>query len=112
MPFKFEYRKIRLPEGKDRRLKIPKEKHQEIKDLYATGTISYRKIGEMYDVSKSLIIQIVNPDIAEKKRNQFRERRKDGRYYDKEKSTIQIREHRKYKQSVLIKYHEQPRTDL
>jgi hypothetical protein len=101
MPYKFEYKKIRLPEDKDRRLKIPKEKHQEIKDLYATGTISYRKIGEMYEVSKSLIIQIVNPDIAERKRRQFIERRKDGRYYDKEKNTYTIREHRQYKQSIL-----------
>jgi hypothetical protein len=101
MPYKFEYNKIRLPKEKDRRVKIPIEKHQEIKDLYATGTISYRKIGEMYDVSKSLIIQIVNPDIAEKKRKQFLERRKDGRYYDKEKQTISIREHRRYKQNVI-----------
>lgn len=101
MPYKFEYDKIRLPEGKDRRLKIPKEKHQEIKDFYATGTTSYQKIADMYEVSKSLIIQIVNPDIALRKRKQFIERRKDGRYYDKKKHTTSIREHRQYKHSVL-----------
>ena len=101
MPYKFEYDKIPLPEGKDRRLKIPKEKHQEIKDFYATGTTSYQKIADMYEVSKSLIIQIVNPDIALRKRNQFLERRKDGRYYDKQKHTIAIREHRQYKNSVM-----------
>jgi hypothetical protein len=101
MPYKFEYDKIRLPEGKDRRVKIAPEKHQEIKELYATGTISYRKIGEMYEVSKSLIIHIVNPDIAERKKKQYLERRKDGRYYQKEKHTKAIREHRRYKQDVL-----------
>ena len=101
MPYKFEYDKIPLPEGKDRRLKIPKEKHQEIRDFYATGTTSYQKIADMYEVSKSLIIQIVNPDIAERKRKQYLERRQDGRYYQREKHTKQIKEHRRYKHKVL-----------
>ena len=103
MPYKFEYQHIHLPKDKDRRRKINPDKYSEIRQLYSTGTISYQKIGEMYGVSKSLIIQIVNPDIAEKKKKQFAERRKDGRYYVKEKHTTYSREHRNYKQNVLTK---------
>lgn len=101
MPFKFETDKIKLPIENDRRVKLPVEKHQDIRDLYSTGTLSYKKIAEMYGVSKSLIIQVVNPDIALKKREQYMERRKDGRYYQREKHTKQMREHRNYKQSIL-----------
>jgi transposase len=101
MPYKWEKDKIKMPIEKDRRIKIRKEEHKDIRDLYLSGTISYQKIADMYCVSKSLIIQIVNPDIAMKKRKQFLERRKDGRYYSKEKHTNAIREHRQYKKRVL-----------
>jgi hypothetical protein len=105
MPYKFEYKHIHLPKSKDRRVKIPPCKYTEIRELYSTGKLSYQKIGDMYGVSKSLIIHIVNPDIAEKKRRQHAERRKDGRYYVKEKHTVAIREHRNYKKNVLKKEH-------
>ena len=99
MPSKLD--KIKLPIGKDRRQKISKEIHAEIKDLYLGGTLSYSKIAEMYCVSKSRIIQICNPDIEDRQKNQFAERRKDGRYYDKEKHRQAVANLRIYKKQVL-----------
>jgi hypothetical protein len=101
MPYKFEYKKIRLPQGTDKRKKLEDSQYKEIRDLYASGTLSYKAIGDMYGVSKSRIIQIVNPHIEERQKKQFKERRMDGRYYQKEEHKEAIKKHRRYKQSIL-----------
>ena len=62
MTFKSE----KLPLGKyDRRVKLNDVQRDEIKELRKQG-LSYAKIAKQYDVSKSLIILVCNPDIAEK----------------------------------------------
>lgn len=81
----------------DRRIKLNDAQRGEIKELRKLG-LSYRVIAERYEVSKSLIILVCNPDIAERKRLAFIERSREGRYKPtkEERATIQ-REHRAYK---------------
>lgn len=90
--------KIKIQDTKyDRRRKINDEQRQEILELRNKG-LSYNTIARKYEVSKSLIISICNPDIAERKRIASRERHREGRYaYTKEKWAAVIREHRAYK---------------
>ena len=97
MPFKSE----KLPLGKyDRRVKLNDVQRDEIKELRKQG-ISYAKIAKQYDVSKSLIILVCNPDIAERKRIASMQRHREGRYTPiKEEWAAIMREHRKYKHQL------------
>ena len=97
MPFKSE----KLPLGKyDRRVKLNDVQRDEIKELRKQG-LSYAKIAKQYDVSKSLIIMVCNPDIAERKRIASMERHREGRYTPtKEEWAAIMREHRTYKHQL------------
>lgn len=97
MPRKSE----KIPLGQyDRRVKLNDVQREEIKELRKLG-LSYRVIGDRYGVSKSLIILICNPEIAERKRLAFIERSREGRYKpDKEDWNATMREHRAYKQKL------------
>lgn len=84
----------------DRRIKLNDAQRGEIKELRKLG-LSYRVIAERYEVSKSLIILVCNPDIAERKRLAFIERSREGRYKpDKEERAATMREHRQYKEKL------------
>lgn len=97
MPFKSE----KLLLGKyDRRVKLNDVQRDEIKELRKQG-LSYAKIAKQYDVSKSLIIMVRNPDIAERKRIANMERHREGRYTPtKEEWAATMREHRRYKHQL------------
>ena len=62
---------------------------------------SQRQLARMFNVSRRLIQFILNPDAH--KNNLERRREKGGSkiYYDKEKHTKAIREHRQYKKELL-----------
>lgn len=94
MPYKSE----RIPLGKyDRRVKLNNVQRAEIKELRKLE-LSYRVIAERYEVSKSLVILVCNPDIAERKRIASMERHREGRYTPpKEEWAATMREHRAYK---------------
>lgn len=94
MPYKSE--KLVKLEGTnlDRRCKLDDYQRAEIVAIREHDGLSYNKIAKMFGVSKKLIILICNPLIAEKEKAQFKERRKDGRYYDRAKHTKAIRETR------------------
>lgn len=99
MPYKSE--KIKLGDKYDRRIKLNDEQRSEILDLRNKLGISYNKLAKQFNVSKSLIINICNPDIAEKKRLAFIKRQREGRYKPtKEEWNETMREHRKYKQKL------------
>ena len=87
----------------DRRVKLTDEERIEIADAYKSGGTSYNKLAVEYGVSKRLIMFIVNPDKYEVAKNQFSERQKDGRYYDREKHNKAVREHRDYKKELFSK---------
>lgn len=69
MPYKSE--KIKLGDKYDRRIKLNDEQRSEILELRNKLGISYNKLAKQFNVSKSLIINICNPDIAEKEKTCF-----------------------------------------
>lgn len=102
MPYKSE--KIKLSKEQDRRVKLTDEQKEEIRIKYKTGLYSQRKLATEYNVSRRLITFILDEEKAERAKEQFKERRVDGRYKpDKEKWARTIREHRRYKQELYLK---------
>ena len=98
MPHKFTTLKLKIPRSKDRRVKLTLTERDEIKKFY--GRISQRKLAKMYNVSRRLIQFIGSPD---KKVRDLQLRKERGNtYYNKEKNTKSIREHRKYKQGLYL----------
>lgn len=101
MPFKSEH--IKLPKQYDRRIKLTDAQRDEIKEKYASGVCSQRSLAREYNVSRRLISFIVDPEKYEISKEQFKERRKDGRYNpDKELRNKIQKEHRRYKQGLYI----------
>ena len=100
MPYKSE--KIKLSPTQDRRIKLTDEQKEEIKRLYATGLVGQRPLAKQFGVSRSLIQVIVNPEIAEKKKQRIKEHWRDYRPSKKEWAET-IKEHRHYKQELYVK---------
>lgn len=100
MPYKSE--RIKLAPTQDRRRRLTDEQKEEIKKLYATGLIGQRPLAKQFGVSRSLIQVIVNPEIAEKKKQRIKEHWQDYRP-SKEEWAKTIREHRHYKQELYLK---------
>lgn len=99
MPFTAET--IKLPKQYDRRIKLTDQQREEIKAKYATGLYSQYNLADEYYVSRRTISFILNPDKYEISKEQFRERRKDGRYKpDKETRNRTQRKHRAYKKRL------------
>lgn len=87
----------------DRRFKLTDEQRVEIKELYDTGNkelYSQRKLAAAYGVSRRLITFIVSPEMYEEHKRQYREKGGSMRYYDKDKHTAAIKEHREYKKQL------------
>lgn len=99
MPYKFESIPINNPKH-DRRVKLTDEDRVKIVEEYKTGLISQRKLAEKYGVSRRLIQFILNPEKHEIAKKQYRERQKDGRYYDREKHREYMRRHRQHKKKL------------
>lgn len=87
----------------DRRVRLTDEQREQIRQDYATGSISIRGLERKYKVSRRLIQFILFPERAEKAKKDYAERRKDGRYYDKDKHKNSVREHRDYKKDLFEK---------
>lgn len=100
MPYKSE--RIKLTPNQDRRRKLTDEQKEEIKKLYATGLVGQRPLAKQFGVSRSLIQVIVNPEIAEKKKQRIKEHWRDYRP-SKEEWAETIRKHRHYKQELYLK---------
>lgn len=102
MPYKSESIKI---EGTsyDRRRKLSEGTKEYIRWLREEEQISYKKLADIFNVSKRLIIFVCNPDKERKAKEQFKERRKDGRYkISKEEWKEIMRKHRHYKQELYL----------
>ncbi len=100
MPSPFE--KLHIPKDKDRRVKLTPEDKEEIAYRYKeVGGISYRKLAEEYGVSKSLIIYVVNPERQEHNYKLRQERGGSKQYYDRERNTEYMQNHREYKKQLF-----------
>ena len=100
MPYKSE--KIPLPPQYDRRRKLTEDDKFEIVRLRKEHNLSQRTLARMFGVSRKLIIFIIDPERHERAKAQFKERRKDGRYYDRETNTIAVRNTRQYKHKLYL----------
>lgn len=100
MPYKSE--KLKLPPTKDRRRKLTDDQKEEIRRIYATGVCGMRPLAKQFGVSRSLIQVIVNPSIAERKKQRIKEHWKDYRP-NKEEWAKTMKEHRHYKQELYVK---------
>lgn len=87
----------------DKRVKLTDGNKQQIKDEYETGLFSINGLARKWSVSKRLIQFILFPERAERAKELHAERRKDGRYYNKEKHTKAVREHRDHKKELFDK---------
>ena len=94
--------RLRVGNKYDRRVKIPPIEHEKIKRLKKAGE-SYRSIARRYGVNHRLIIFIVNPHIYAHSKELYKERRKDLRYYDREKNRLAIKSLRDYKKELIKK---------
>jgi transposase-like protein len=104
MPYKFE--KIPINNEKlDKRVKLTEADKENIKKEYETGTIGINALARKYGVSKRLIQFTLFPERKEQAKKAFAERRKDGRYYDKDKQREYQRKHRSHKKELYDKGH-------
>ncbi len=101
MPYKHEYDKAKLPKEQKQRVKLRDCQRAIIPKLYATGKFSQRKLAKEFEVSRRLIQFIIDPEKGKVCREQYKERRKDGRYYNKEYHTKAMKNHRAYKKNKV-----------
>lgn len=102
MPYKSDKIAINNPKL-DKRVKLTDQQKENIKEEYETGLTSQRKLAEKYGVSRRLIQFILDPEKAARAKQQFSERQKDGRYYDKDKHKDYVKEHRRRKNELYKK---------
>ena len=97
--------KKKIPRKLDRRVKITEEHKRKIQALYHLNHWGIRKIARYFSAicSRRAIQFILFPERAEISKAKHKEIRLDGRYYNKEFHTKQIREHRQYKESIKDK---------
>lgn len=101
MPYKSE--KIKLARDQDRRVKLSDDQREEIRSKYASGLYSQRSLAREYKVDRRTIQFTIDQKKYDRAREQFKERRKDGRYkYTKDEWAAVMRDHRHYKQQLYI----------
>lgn len=101
MPYKTEKIAIADPFLKKRNKLLPCQRER-IVAMFHEGT-RQTEIAKLFKVSRKLIYFIVFPDALEISKRKLAERQKGGRYYNKEKHTKSVREHRRYKQELFKK---------
>ena len=87
----------------DRRVKLTAEDKELIKWLREEEQISYQKLANQFNVSKRTIIFICKPETLEACKKARKERGGSKIYYNKEKNTETIKEHREYKKELYAK---------
>ena len=96
MPYRIERIKIANTRY-DRRSKLTKEQKEHIIELRQKGKLSYQKIANMFDVSKTCIIYVCNPGKYQKRKPKNKINK-----IDKVHRNRIAKEHRIYKQKLLL----------
>ncbi len=99
MPYKSST--IKLATTQDRRRKLTDEQKEEIQRIYKSGVCGTRPLAKQFGVSRSTIQIIVNPNIAERRKQYTKDHWKNYRP-TKEEWAATIREHRHYKQTLYV----------
>ena len=92
---------FRLPENLDRRVKLTSAQKAEILHRYLAVGCSLRSLAAEYGVTHKTVLLIVNPDSKARNDRRIKEHWRD--YVEsREKHAAVVREHRRYKQDLLI----------
>lgn len=89
----------KLPEDKDRRVKIPKSEYPKIRLKHEAG-YGVRELGREYGVDHRLIQFILFPDRKKKNVEDRQERGGSKVYYNREKHRLAMRKHRAHKKAL------------
>lgn len=100
MPYKFEYKHLKMKKEDDKRIKLTDDDKEEIRKLYSKGMFSQRQLAEMFNVSRRSIQFVLNPEKLKENYKQRAERGKDGRYYNKEKQKEYMQQYRHQKKKL------------
>lgn len=100
MPYKNQTDKLLIPLALKRNIKLTDKDKSDIRTIYATGMSSHRKLAELYNVEKSTIASVLNPDKYELNKQRAKENK--HKYYNKEKQAEYMRNHRKYRQELYL----------
>lgn len=95
MPYKIDTDKKLIPLALKRNTKITEEQKVEIREIYATGSSSHRKLAAAYGVEKSTIAFILNPEKYELSKERAKANR--HKYYSKEKQAKYTKRTRDYR---------------
>lgn len=99
MPYKHIEKKI--PRELDRRVKYDTMDREKIKLLHKQG-YSQRAIAREIPCSRRYVVFTIYPERLKHAAMLYKERRKDGRYYNKDKWREEMKDHRHYKQKLYI----------
>jgi hypothetical protein len=110
VPYKAEKAGHIKPED-DKRVKLTEEQREEIRELYKLPDYSQRRLAGQFGVSRRLIQFIVDPEKQEAAKQGYAERRKDGRYYDKDKHNEAMRGHRHRKHKLFTEGKLEPKEE-
>jgi hypothetical protein len=102
MPYKSEKIKI-VDTAFDRRVKLTPDDKVLVKQIRDEEGTSYQKLANQFQVSKRLIIFICKPETQEASYAARIARGGSKIYYDRQKHTEVIKEHRRYKQDLYLK---------
>ncbi len=96
--------KLKLGRTYDRRVKLTEADKERMKSLYAGG-MGVRAIAREYEhkCSRRMVQFVIFPERLKQVQAQYKERRKDGRYYNKENHTKAIRKVRALKVDLYEK---------
>ena len=85
----------------DRRVKLTSSDKAQIKQLYESGDFSQRKLAIMFSVSRRTIQFTIDSAKLEENKKRREERGGSMRYYDKEKNSAYMKNHRDYKNELF-----------
>jgi len=96
----YAHRREKIPRHLDRRVKYTEEDKEDVKILFKGG-MSQRAIARETGMSRKMVSFVLFPEKLLKANEEFKQRRKDGRYKPKKEEWRKaMKEHRHYKQSI------------
>ena len=93
--------KYTVPESHDKRVKLTKDDKEFIRQLYKEGLYSQRELAREFNVSRRSIVFAIYPERREQNYQTRVDRGGSKQYYDKDKNTVYMREHRAFKKKLL-----------
>jgi hypothetical protein len=98
----YSHAKMKMPRQYDRRVKYTEADKEKVRRMYHVYHVPKRAIARETGMNRTNVDFILFPEKLARAKAMYKERRKDGRYYDRAKHTKAIREHGRYKQKLKI----------